>query len=509
MPSKQPVQQARGADIVVVNNNNDDPMISPPPPSSSSSTKSDADDEMNRQKAAVAADAINQLHPVPVGADNDNDESSITTRPPTAASRNFADAAVARRAAFDEATHIAQATHNSLRDAVGAFRVSTSTSRSIRGVVADDDETEAGGSAQTNLTSMATARSAQTSIYTNDNLPPNIDIIAEATLVESSERPGEYDEENPGAVCEHRSSSDQGGGNDPSDRSNGGDNNNNSSTDTKPAAAVVAAEPMDRFTIYLCGRHARFQIWHLVLIAAIAIALCVAIPVAVTSTNKSKEPPIQEQSFLWTEEELYKIVAPSISDSSTLFLESASGSGSGTPDNFNPTSDHTNHTPQEDAFQWLSDSLTSTSDNLLVGPTKQSLHWRIQQRYILAVLYYSTNGEEWKNQYGFLQTDIHECEWNGGKELNNGWKSMDCNDVGEITLMNLCEYTYYYLPMICRYACFIGWIFHSSGPTSYVSLTLDLSSILPHQKKHQQGKIIYKDQSHENLPVSRLRPLTF
>ena len=29
------------------------------------------------------------------------------------------------------------------------------------------------------------------------------------------------------------------------------------------------------------------------------------------------------------------------------------------------------------------------------------------------------------------------------------------------------------------------------------------------KKKHQQGKIIYKDQSHENLPVSRLRPLTF
>uniref|UniRef100_A0A7S2N1H5 L domain-like protein n=2 Tax=Helicotheca tamesis TaxID=374047 RepID=A0A7S2N1H5_9STRA len=49
---------------------------------------------------------------------------------------------------------------------------------------------------------------------------------------------------------------------------------------------------------------------------------------------------------------------------------------------------------------------------------------RIVQRYVLAVIYYSTGGEEWTDKYSFL-TDRHECEWSD----DSGTLGVDgCND---------------------------------------------------------------------------------
>ena len=41
----------------------------------------------------------------------------------------------------------------------------------------------------------------------------------------------------------------------------------------------------------------------------------------------------------------------------------------------------------------------------------------------------------------WLDNEKHECEWGGGEQLNNGWKSTDCADGdGRVTLINLCEF---------------------------------------------------------------------
>ena len=44
----------------------------------------------------------------------------------------------------------------------------------------------------------------------------------------------------------------------------------------------------------------------------------------------------------------------------------------------------------------------------MVGDTTQA---SVSQRYIVALLYFSTGGPGWNNQYGFLGGA--ECDWNG------------------------------------------------------------------------------------------------
>ena len=260
------------------------------------------------------------------------------------------------------------------------------------------------------MSAAATEGSAQTFTYTNDNLPPHIDVIAEATLV-TSERSGEHDEENPQQQRE-------------------------------PA---VHAEQMDKFSIYVCGRYARFQRWHLILLAAMVVAICVAVPVAVTSTNKSKDQPSTtlEQSkdteqpskrvgpeqgeggtvLLWPPEVMYDLVVPSISH----------------PFAFNASKSNTNPSPQQQAFHFLTLTFAGTwpEGEPLPNKGKTKFQEKIKQLYILAVLYYSTNGENWNNQYGFLKTEMHKCAWHVDDDEGKGIR---CDEKEEMSSLDLCEY---------------------------------------------------------------------
>lgn len=56
--------------------------------------------------------------------------------------------------------------------------------------------------------------------------------------------------------------------------------------------------------------------------------------------------------------------------------------------------------PQYKALTWL-----GGNENLDAYPD-----WRRIQRYVLAVFYYSTNGDDWTDKNGWL-TDDNECEW--------------------------------------------------------------------------------------------------
>ena len=65
--------------------------------------------------------------------------------------------------------------------------------------------------------------------------------------------------------------------------------------------------------------------------------------------------------------------------------------------------------PQALAFQWLlndTDLYTGSGSN-----TKILTHWRIQQRYALATLYYATEGHLWFHNENWLNHSSHECSW--------------------------------------------------------------------------------------------------
>ena len=63
--------------------------------------------------------------------------------------------------------------------------------------------------------------------------------------------------------------------------------------------------------------------------------------------------------------------------------------------------------------------------------------YRIRQRYTLALLYFSTNGQEWKNQYNFL-TKNDVCDWSEWK--NGTLLGVICNDEGRVTKVRLRKY---------------------------------------------------------------------
>ena len=74
--------------------------------------------------------------------------------------------------------------------------------------------------------------------------------------------------------------------------------------------------------------------------------------------------------------------------------------------------------PQKDAFDWLVNEdldLNITSDRDLI------------QRYVATVLYFSTNGDGWDRDYGFLgENDV--CEWQDSQTR----KGIKCDETGAI-----------------------------------------------------------------------------
>lgn len=81
----------------------------------------------------------------------------------------------------------------------------------------------------------------------------------------------------------------------------------------------------------------------------------------------------------------------------------------------------------------LTEDIPTVSDS----PAFRAIDWMAsvdtlpptQQRYALVVLYYATGGEEWWNQYGFLNATSHECSnWNGVSPLDGSDNGVLCGD---------------------------------------------------------------------------------
>ena len=206
---------------------------------------------------------------------------------------------------------------------------------------------------------------------------------------------------------------------------------------------VVVAEKLDRRSITMCGRHGRWQRWHCAVLVGMLLGACVVVPTAVVvggnassssssggsqqgnGTNNGTNGTTGDDSgsvgdgsplLDWAQSGLLEsIVVPSVSDPSTL---------------------RDANSPQSRALQWLRIG-EGGGAAAVTGPDVSSVEWRIRQRYALAVLYYSTGGDQWKQRYGFLDAAAaHECEW-GSEMLNNGWTALECNDRMEVTLINL------------------------------------------------------------------------
>jgi hypothetical protein len=92
-------------------------------------------------------------------------------------------------------------------------------------------------------------------------------------------------------------------------------------------------------------------------------------------------------------------------------------------------------TAQYTAAMWLAGSDPAILDLATVEFDQ------LVQRYLMALLYYSTKGDEWTSQLGFLTADT-VCDWNARS-------GVECNTVGLIDVLDLGTYdrpsNYYFL----------------------------------------------------------------
>jgi len=88
--------------------------------------------------------------------------------------------------------------------------------------------------------------------------------------------------------------------------------------------------------------------------------------------------------------------------------------------------------PQAKALEWiLSDPFVA---NLTPGVDDNDA--RIIQRYSLAVFYYSTNGDEWTDKFGWLDSSS-ECTWNNGVVETDYFRGVFCDSANMVIKIDL------------------------------------------------------------------------
>ena len=85
--------------------------------------------------------------------------------------------------------------------------------------------------------------------------------------------------------------------------------------------------------------------------------------------------------------------------------------------------------------------------NWMVGGTlldidDPSIEWQIRQRYVVALLYISTNGSGWKEQF-YFDSGLNECDWSSVTSPENNFfevKGIICNRQGRVERIRLCKF---------------------------------------------------------------------
>lgn len=151
---------------------------------------------------------------------------------------------------------------------------------------------------------------------------------------------------------------------------------------------------------------------------------------------------------------LVMLISASRSSSSSADTSTTPPQSSASSDSL-PAAVGTNQTRLESLRSFLISSSVTTEDNLFEDPATpqyQALQWlayqdpeqmspkqgnRLIQRYVLAVLYYSTGGEEsWLDSMNFLSGE-HECEWNYINENGDVKGVVECNSYWDQGITNL------------------------------------------------------------------------
>ena len=184
-------------------------------------------------------------------------------------------------------------------------------------------------------------------------------------------------------------------------------------TTTTETAIIAKAEPMGNMSVVICNRHIRLRWWHFVILIGIIAIICVVVGVLV---SRPSPPPAEELNWLQKTDDLPTTITNILLDKSII-----------SNDQLNNTS-----SPQYQALEWMTND--GGAQTITTPKTVDEATPYVIQRYIMAVLYYSTTGPKWKDQFGFL-SNVNECEWGVG--ANNGYNVVDCNDDGFVTLINL------------------------------------------------------------------------
>eukprot|EP00984_Skeletonema_dohrnii_P024814 scaffold13965_cov72-Skeletonema_dohrnii-CCMP3373.AAC.3 len=403
------------------NNNNRDVQSPPPPPSCSI-------DNAEVETAALQTAVRNSIRTTPGAFAVTPLDIARNTSTTTADAAATADVAL-RSAPSSAAASQEGAAGNSL-GATAEVAVSSSSEGAFS-ITTDNNSGDGGMRMATNN-------------YNGHYLPANIDIITEATLVPSQhEMEEEVNNSAPTeAACElvpignnnstlpdesppdeappsfEMTTSLNHHDDRPADSSRQQQHNNaNAADNTLPTAVIATAEPMGRMSAVICNRHFRLKWWHFLIV--IAIILLVVLPSALIPQRRNKQLQDDDDTTNWMDDYTDNLQA---TIEQILIQNSISN-----PSTFNDTS-----SPQYQALDWMANS--GDGADAIQSESIQEATPYIIQRYILAVLYYSTTGAGWRNQFDFL-TNTNECEWGVG--ANNGFNVIDCNNDGFVTLINL------------------------------------------------------------------------
>lgn len=136
----------------------------------------------------------------------------------------------------------------------------------------------------------------------------------------------------------------------------------------------------------------RRRVW-LILLGLLTLGVAVGISVGITE-NRPKESASQSAN------DVAPTAPPTLAPTTVAILEDFLSS---LPDPTRNMIDAYPSSPQAKAFAWLSRPQ---------HPRYESREmWRFMQRFALATLYYSTEGDLWRKNAGWLNETVSECEW--------------------------------------------------------------------------------------------------
>ncbi|CAB9528038.1 Leucine Rich Repeat [Seminavis robusta] len=82
--------------------------------------------------------------------------------------------------------------------------------------------------------------------------------------------------------------------------------------------------------------------------------------------------------------------------------------------------------PQTKAYQWLSINIDNSNN------TEHLAVWRLRQKFALATFYYSTRGDHWVENQGWLDWDTNECNWTQQRLWDPLNQEVNCDDDGKL-----------------------------------------------------------------------------